>query len=344
MLSKYAIHINTISELQIRVLIIGGEKQGESIIIMMRNKVSNEIYKVVLIDSFGGIHSLLKHYQETLGFHCLNSICWTHPHDDHTLDLKDILDDANLTHLGISQNDTCFVLPQFLDKFDKNSRVIGDYGDIINKKPKRKIGISDAQYERKNVNWDFVDDTDGSPHQVCLHFVTPLHDLGQRFLDIAYYDQRSKYNEMSLSCILMIDRKPYVYFGGDTEDNQIDQISDVDKSLIGLCEIVKVPHHGSNRSQLILSYINSCLKLAIFTIFKQNDTNENLPDAGMIERYREILDANAGTFHITDEPFSNAECKYGVVEFLLEYDEENYFVSSNYDVYGLNQQYERIDD
>lgn len=341
MLSKYAIHIESINKLQIRVLVIGGDPKGESIIIVMSNKETREVYRVVLIDSFRGIHDLLNHYQKNWGWHHLSAVCWTHPHDDHTLDLKEILEDEKLTHLGQSQNDTLFVFPQILNQFTQGHHVFRDYGHIICKKPQRPIGISDDPYNKVNICWDFIDDADNTRHQVWLHFISPLLNLGDRNLNIAEYDNKSKYNEMSLSCILMIDGIPYIYFGGDSPDSQIEGITPDDKSLINMCEIVKVPHHGSCGSLKVLDYISDRLRLAIITGFRIDNT-VNLPDEVTIEKYNEKLLINDGILYVTDEPFINEECKFGIAELLLEHDDESRFVMTNHEQYCINQQYEKI--
>lgn len=339
--SKYAIHIESINNLQIRVLVIGGVLQGESIIIIMSNKESREVHRVVLIDSFRGIHDLLNNYQENWGWHHLSAVCWTHPHDDHTLDLEEILEDEKLAHLGHSQNDTLFVFPQILNQFTQEHHVYRDYGHIICKKPQRPIGISDNPYNKINIFWDFIDDTDDTLHQVCLHFISPFHNLGDKNLNIAEYDNRSKYNEMSLSCILMIDGIPYIYFGGDSPDSQIEGITPGDKSLINMCEIVKVPHHGSSGSLKVLDYISNKLRLAIITVFRKDDT-VNLPDDVTLERYNEKLLVNDGILYVTDQPIIKEECKFGVAELLLEHDRVSRFVMTSHELYGINQQYERI--
>lgn len=340
MSSKYSVPINSLNDLVVRVQVLGGKDQGESIIILIYDKDSYLVHRVFLIDSFKGIHGYLKRLQAEYNFRCLNAVCWTHPHEDHTVEIEDIMVDEKLTILSNKQSETRFVLPQVTERFDHKCCIYKDNVKLINLRPQNKIGLNaKQQYNKNNLRWEFVEHCSKQSHFVTLRFITPSYNLGQRHLHISEYEK--KRNEMSLSCVFMIDDIPYIYFGGDSIDPQVQYIEDKDKKMVGKCPIVKIPHHGSRESLGILEFISNNLDLAVCTIFRKSDPSKNLPKRETIDRYNQKLSKD-GKLFITDKPFDDINCEWGVADFSLECCGDDKFHLVKSEIYGIDKNYNKL--
>lgn len=87
-------------------------------------------------------------------------------------------------------------------------------------------------------------------------------------------------NELSISFIIDIDGY-YLYFGGDTMNGHIDAIN---PAYLEQCRFVKIPHHSSDTSTNLLSYLPQEIDTACTTIFSAH----KLPKKLVLQEYCNI--------------------------------------------------------
>lgn len=231
--------------------VLGYYPEGESILIVLYDDSTQLPLKSILVDSYevnnhNKIEMVLKRYD--LQNRKLDYVIWTHPDRDHSIGFSNIV--ANY-----SSNNTLYLLPDGLSVWG----VINDWekfkswAAITRSKIARKFNVERVNTSNRRtfpihygtVYYDGIYDVNFS-----IEILTPF--AGQVFRHLEY-NKTHKGNHMSISFTIRFGNLGF-YFGGDTENMTIEEI---DSSRLEDLYFVKIPHHGSDSSDLLPSKLNN---------------------------------------------------------------------------------------
>lgn len=264
----------TDNNLIFELYLVGLKGLEESIIFFVK---SNNccLYSGMVDCYFTKQKSIIKELLEENNIKELNFLCWTHPHDDHSMGISDILDnfcskntsiwipDVNSINNNEYSNKSFDFYKKLFEKFDVKKQ---DYLWNINKVSDDKNLIS-IQFNNLNIIHSFTIESFSPPSKIIL------------------YDQATNkvrnINNYSIGLIINIGVY-YILLGSDVQNEVLQILPDFD--LEGI-EYIKIPHHGSDTSNLIINKFDQNIHptIAATTVFRA----KNLPNKNVLEQYKE---------------------------------------------------------
>ena len=287
------IPIESVLDLQLHVHVIGYHPEGECILIIIYDAYSNSVKKSILIDCYDKgkdqrqVRKLLKEKGISLE-NPSNLIIWTHPDSDHSEGIRDII--ANYTN-----EDTIVVIPDGINKWTLLLKgQLLNYNYLLDRfKAKRiKLDRINTSNNRDGIQPYLscvFDDSGRDPISFYIEVLTPFtNDVFEE----TELKKIFKKNNVSISAILHFGDL-HLYFGGDVEDNAINQVPIYKFKDISF---IKIPHHGSNTStalpQRILTYLEEdeeCGQGQITSVSTSCYRGKNsLPKIEVLELYKPI--------------------------------------------------------
>ncbi len=301
-----------ISDLRLKIFVIGYGCYGESTVLLLSN--GDVVNYSVVIDSYQykkdnkfpyinkAIDLLRKHHVKHLDL-----LCWTHPHDDHSKGLVSILnsfcdEDTDVLYPMYVENNASDIVQLNLVSKETVNRILEINRDgLVTANP---IGVKGGRYN--NVDeFDIVNPYDEEEiRHVRVDVLTPISSKLTKYVNNA---QCTDPNELSITMILDIDGYGF-YFGGDTTNEHID---DSNKSKMGKCRFVKIPHHSSSTANHLLHYLPvDQLDAVCTTVF--NWGKSKLPEPTVIKEYQKYFE----DVYTTNKDLRRVD--YGIIEY--EYD------------------------
>ena len=294
------------SALRLSIYVFGYHPQGESILIILWDEIEGKdafIRHSILIDYFGDTkHKRVDAELNKLGLNTkkIDFVIWSHPDTDHCKDLSSLL--TNYTN-----SSSKIILPDGLLNCEMPN---GAAKDVMNKlhKLSRKYNnvtqLSASEYSIPNLINEIYSDgkTDSIPFS--LDIINPVGNV--EFRRTQTYKTVNP-NNISLVCSMAINGIKF-YFGGDVMNEQILCVTDLDyyKDVYW----VKIPHHGSNTSDKLLSCLvvpeEETPHYAISTCFRIGKSND--PQLDVLDQYR-VLGYDT---YCTDSLTDNRINKYGI--------------------------------
>ncbi|MBJ2189101.1 MAG: hypothetical protein JFR41_10805 [Muribaculaceae bacterium] len=293
-----------------KVFIIGYPTMGESIVTLFIDKGNdNAVLYSCVIDSFYRKDKSGKNHNETIeilkrfNVSALNLLCWSHPDFDHSRGLDDIIS-------SYCNGDSQIILPMHVHgkpyeniSYNAIDRPIIQKIVALNAKNKRTfLSVCAGNRTRYEVaDFNFIDFPDGNHIPVAIH----AHSPSSSFLnDRIENDQPIKKNELSIFLTIEVDSNRFL-FCGDTENEAIEQINT--RHIINPL-LVKIPHHSSESSDVLLNMALFSKKktCACTTAYKRG--KRKLPDDNVLSKYVE----QCKMVHYTGE---DTEHNVGVVEY-----------------------------
>jgi beta-lactamase superfamily II metal-dependent hydrolase len=263
-------------KLQLEVNVIGYKEKGESIVFFL--KTDDRAAYAGLVDCYEqndeneAIRILLAEGKQYFDF-----ICWTHPHDDHTIGLDVILE-------HYCNKDTVFwMAPIYSNNVDSYSKHVQNTYEhlfsIIQSRKRAKMKVSTAM--------------DGTRMERCI--CQRLTGMGMYSFEICSFAPSSellnanmvkenveKGNLYSIGLIINIGEF-YIMLAGDVENRTIKVISDYDLEFP--IDYIKIPHHASPSADLLvyrLRYLDiQPPNVATSTVFRRH----RLPDKEVLSKY-----------------------------------------------------------
>lgn len=284
-----SIDICDLGNLLVRIITIGYEKKGESIIVILKNKIDESIIYSLVIDSFyrKKQHRTVELLREN-NVDRLNLICWTHPDSDHSYGI-----DAILSEFG--DNQTKIITPisfwsddYAIKAFQANPREVNFVKHLreINKHTKCSL-TTIAVPVGGSALIDRVKIIAGIDEITCsIDAVSPFVSELKGLIDAHIADPHNvpapTRNQTSVSTLITIG--PYkMLFGADLPNDEIELM---DEERICNLVFLKIPHHCSESSKRMLDYIlPSSNMLACTTVYRSTKPGSELPHQHILLNY-----------------------------------------------------------
>lgn len=228
------------NSLKLELNVIGYHDQGESIVFFI--KTDGVAAYTGLVDCYKTEdHNAVKMVLEKEQIKKIDFVCWTHPHDDHTLGLEEMWQQY-------CTKDTCFcctdIVQSDLELYSEEARLIfqsiKDVHTIFKRKKMRIAYLKDAtQIERLLC----VGNTKQYEFRI-QSFAPNSAILGERL--IGSKDQKG--NAYSVGLFLFLGQYS-IMLAGDVENQTIRRIADGDVEYP--VDYIKIPHHGSKSAAFL---------------------------------------------------------------------------------------------
>lgn len=280
----------------LEVYLIGYASQGESIVFLL--KADGHVSYAGVVDCYE-CYSINKTIEilTSEGVEKIDFLCWTHPHDDHTLGLNKILDTFCSDNTKIWITD---IYPQSYDNYSQPS--IKLYKSL---KDRIKSGNSKVKIATDNKLLATLK---------CYGLQTYLFEIwsfapnSTILTERKEFDKPEKGNPYSIGLSIFAGRFN-IMLGGDVENETIDRFEE--EYFDTPIDYIKIPHHGSSSGDMLPEKLDLfALKppnIATSTVF----TGHDLPEDKVLQRYKKWGTSEIYITHGLD-CVANRE-KYGVV-------------------------------
>lgn len=260
--------------LKLELNVIGYHDQGESIVFFI--KTDGYVAYTGLVDCYktedqNAVKSVLEKEQiEKIDF-----VCWTHPHDDHTVGLDEIWNQY-------CTEETCFCCTDIIraepDLYSAEAEAIfrnltGIHTSSKRKKMRIKYLKDSTQAERLQC----VGNTNTYEFKI-QSFAPNSAILGERLIG----NKEEKGNAYSIGLFLFIGRYS-IMLAGDVENPTIRRISDGDVEYP--VDYIKIPHHGSKSASFLTDKMRSLDLLAPSVAATTLYRIHKLPQEQILDKY-----------------------------------------------------------
>ena len=241
------IPIESVLYLELQVYVIGYYPQGECILILVFDTYAQSVRKSILIDCYSGKkQKQLRNILDEKGVSSDNPLdlfIWTHPDEDHSLGIRDIVE-------NYTGSETIMVMPDGVSIWTLiRKRQLLNYVSILERFKKNKLQLERVNSSNnredtiKYLSCAFID-PGRDPIKFNIEVLTPYADDAIRSTEIK---KNAKKNEVSISALLHFGGL-HLYFGGDVEDAAITKVPLYKMNGVSF---VKIPHHGSDTSIML---------------------------------------------------------------------------------------------
>lgn len=275
------------NSLSIEINVIGYKTQGESIVLFIR--VDSNIVFSAVIDSYS-----YKNINKTMEIlknnkvKQINYLCWTHPDEDHSKGLNEIIKkyvNSN-TLINIPENievsdyncssETVKIFDLLKDnlKLSKKNRyrvyTVSDFKDILVYEKNLKINYHEKEYV------------------IEIKSIAPNSNLIREELRLDTFNK----NKHSIALLFYFGNLIFL-FGGDMENSTIRQFNKT--KIPASFDFIKIPHHGSDSSTALLDFIEK-VNISCTTSYIKGCSNN--PNKCVMKRYKDISEHVYSTCNI----------------------------------------------
>lgn len=259
--------------LKFNIYVIGYANQGESIIFTLENDYGI-IYSGV-IDCFENDNlNQTINILNNLKIEKLDVLCWTHPHEDHTIGMDKLIEQY-------TSEKTKLIYPANVYNVNQQNYHTKKTSDMIKKvilsRKKKKPSLSPIN-GFKPIDRKQLGNQPDNFYELEIMALTPVSEiLERRILE----GKVNTPNDYSISIIISVGGINFL-FGGDIQDTTIKK---VDKNYIPLkIDYIKIPHHASKHSIALLNWCSRINKSSISCTTEYSSSN--LPDKDVIDKYK----------------------------------------------------------
>lgn len=279
------------SDINIELFFLGLQHEGESILIIL--KCDNKIQHTLVIDSFiesDGTSPIIKALHDE-GIKQIDTLVWSHPHDDHTKGFIKLLEefDNNIKEIlipmgiDIEQSKYSAESKELLEKINEINKA-----NVVNKKLTRIRPIVADTSIIRDKEIKLKKTTESKSILFNLYAVAPEGNLiRNRSLRQAY----KHLNDFSIGLYYIVD--DFVLFlSSDIENITINQLSEETLRQMITPNMLKLPHHGSDSSLKLFDFYNEkfingeadAIEYIALTAYKSN----KLPKGSVLNKYKDI--------------------------------------------------------
>ena len=291
--------------------LIGYRTQGESIVFFLRT--DGKIAYAGLVDCYEeSSENVALTLLETENVTHLDFVCWTHPHDDHSIGMDKVLNQY-------CDEKTLFWLPPFISKdVEECSSTAQDVYkmlfQILESKKKHKMNIREASDAKVLERLVCHGNSVTNPYIFEIRSFAPDTTL---LGTLKVKERFHMGNVYSIGLIINIGHF-YIVLAGDVENKTIKCIPDFNFEINDRIDYIKIPHHSSQSASCLIDKFYDLgiapPAVATTTVYRIH----KLPDKEILKRY--VLWGNNTEVYSTGN-IENAECdkeKSGVVRTLFD--------------------------
>ncbi|WP_326514388.1 hypothetical protein [Clostridium intestinale] len=268
-----------IENLYLTIYIIGYMEQGESIIITVDSlKPNDRLYYVGVIDSYCKkdvnitteiLKSILAEKNEKNKK--LDLLCWTHPHDDHTKGMDDIIKNYCNEETLIAMPNVFYMNKNLSSETQKVIECIKEmnYGKHVQNRGRLQTLSGESQLQILNIG------KSEDIQQMTIDFFGPYDNIS-----LMQSEDNIDWNKFSTSLLISINGVN-IFLGGDVPNMSIKSFKNFPKYL----NFVKIPHHTSSTSSILIEKLNGMgqADIACTTMY-----SNKLPESELLLSYIDI--------------------------------------------------------
>lgn len=311
------ISISDRRNLIVKVFVFGYPLRGESILVLFVDKHNNKILYSIVIDSFKyrGVNKTVD-VMSSLGLdnQKIDMLIWSHPDYDHTYGIDSILN-------RFCNDNTAILLP-----YDLNGE---QWSKISYNRDDKKI-LRDIEnlFSEKDLSHETI----VVPKNAIVHFpplkfndfvgeleviISALSPIGSR-INKLQKNQKIHKNELSMSIMIEVGKHKFLFMS-DIENANIKHIN---CNLIKDPVFIKIPHHTSKESNLLLKQLIKISDerpyISCTTVYRRH----KLPEEELLGYYKCISDqVDCTGFAVGNEKV------FGYIEYTFDlYDEKRIYV------------------
>lgn len=287
--------LKRVSNLFLDIYLIGYHKKGESIVFIVRTINEDETESVLysgVVDSYKDGKNQTIELLKSKNIKLIDFLCWTHPDEDHSKGLEDILKD-------FTNEKTRIVLPPSLlnirDRLDCTAKQYCDvFSETIDQKHyAKRYDIVNGSADRILQTVEIPSRQRRTPYKLNIKSISPF----DKVIDAQYANTKIKKNDFSIALILEFENIN-ILLASDILKNTIELI----KNEVDMPEkfnYIKIPHHTSKSSENMLIQFNAEYKaeVACTTVFK----SKKIPDKPLLKKYKNYCEK----LYCTDCEFTN---------------------------------------
>lgn len=309
-----------LEKLKFNIYVIGYKGQGESIVFTLENDY-NIIYSGV-IDSFEkeNINETINLLNEELNIEKLDVLCWTHPHEDHTKGMNNLMANYTSDKTKIIYPANIYNIKQENEHMKKTSDELRKI--ILSKKHKKPKLYPVNGY--KLVDRRQLGNQPGKSYELSVVALTPVSEVLERRI---LQGKKDNPNDYSISLLVSIGGVSFL-FGGDIQDITIRKV-DTDY-LPDKIDYVKIPHHSSKHSLALLNWFNKANKSSISCTTEYSSSN--LPDNRVLEQYKLYFNE----IYFTNK--NDETCQgVGVIHTVYDIIDNSFLTNTKKDAYAIHK-------
>lgn len=265
-----------LNSLKISVYLIGYERLGESIVFVLENDFG--IFYSGVVDSFKREdNNKTIEILDRLGVNTLDLLVWTHPHEDHTLGMCELID-------RYTTEDTRIVYPSNVYNVNQNIESIRETSEKIEQiltSQKRKKPILRGINGYSPIYKCQIGNQINKSFEFQVIALSPVSEIIEKRI---FNGKVNTPNDYSISLLISLGGINF-FLGGDIQDTTINRIEEM--YLPNKIDYVKIPHHASKHSTKLLDWFDKLDKSSISCTTEYRSSN--LPSMNVIAKYKNFF-------------------------------------------------------
>lgn len=258
------------------IYLIGYKNQGESILFTLKDRDA-VIYSCVIDSYEENNRNITIDKINELGIKKLDLICWTHPHDDHSIGMKKVLTEyANERTTIVYPNDLLKIKYNLANEVNECIKIIKDIGKSRKQKIPTLKEVSDMNMVDKRILIK-----GNKKYEFKIETLTPVTRITEkRYLN----GKVDNLNDFSIAILVSIGGTKFL-FAGDIENTSINKIDVF--AITDLIDYIKIPHHSSNSSSHIFRIFDKVFNNVKGSISCTTEyVSGNLPNDDILNTYK----------------------------------------------------------
>ncbi len=305
-----------LKQIYIDIHCIGRNPQGEGIIFIIRK---NDY--IIFSASIDG--NADERFLKDEGIDKFNLVCWTHPHDDHSIGIKKILKNHVQKNTKIIVPNGIYDAKKYMTHMCKS---VYKPIKVLNKNGKNRDGEYVEVNQYSILQDDVYVDEEGKKLKLKIEVLSPI---SKRINNIRN-NKKINLNELSICLLISVNDVCFLF----TSDIYNNIINDMNLNIEKCRRIIfyKIPHHGSDRSDALLKSIpqSQLNRIAVSTIFKVNGQDKT-PNKNLLDKY---IEKGINVFCTSESYIKNSkkEFDYGIVSIRIKLENLNQEESLDWDI------------
>lgn len=259
--------------LELEINLIGYKKQGEAILFFI--KADKRVVYAGLVDCYKSSRcDAIRNVLKKENVKRLDFVCWTHPHDDHTRGLEEILNE-------FCDNKSVFWATDIITKdyelYSENSgKLYKKMNEIHMEGTSEKLVV---KYAKDSTIMEKLICTGVDDYCFQIQSFAPDSTL---LAEQVVMDKEEKGNLYSIGLIINIGRY-YIFLGGDVENKTFKSIQEF--SIQFPIDYIKIPHHGSPSASFLVDKMDALSilppSIATTTVYRKH----SIPKKEVLDKY-----------------------------------------------------------